>query len=221
MPVARRLRLSNTTFQQASRLRVSYQLPQQMRWQTTEAQATTSASGVDHAPQSQPDRSQKKIKYSADSYGIKRDSRFKELTAEDVKFFKDLLGSESAVIDGLNQDATDDLEGYNADWMKKYRGQAKLVVKPQTTEQVSKIMKYCNDNLLAVNPQGGNTGLVGGFQKTERRTDDEVEFSLFEGASGRGEASDRHVLFDVCCKLDDIRSDVHEYKFNHQETNMT
>ena len=54
------------------------------------------------------------------------------------------------------------LEGYNADWMKKYRGQAKLVVKPQTTEQVSKIMKYCNDNLLAVNPQGGNTGLVGG-----------------------------------------------------------
>lgn len=162
MPVARRLRLSNTTFQQASRLRASYQLPQQMRWQTTEAQATTSASGVDHAPQSQPDRSQKKIKYSADSYGIKRDSRFKELTAEDVKFFKDLLGSESAVIDGLNQDATDDLEGYNADWMKKYRGQAKLVVKPQTTEQVSKIMKYCNDNLLAVNPQGGNTGLVGG-----------------------------------------------------------
>jgi FAD/FMN-containing dehydrogenase len=162
LPVARRLRLSNTTFQQAARLRASYQLPQQMRWQTTEAQATTSASGVDHAPQSQPDRSQKKIKYSADSYGIKRDSRFKELTPEDVKFFKELLGSESAVIDGLNQDATDDLEGYNADWMKKYRGQAKLVVKPQTTEQVSKIMKYCNDNLLAVNPQGGNTGLVGG-----------------------------------------------------------
>ena len=103
MPVARRLRLSNTSFQQAARLRASYQLPQQMRWQTTEAQATTSASGVDHAPQSQPDRSQKKIKYSADSYGIKRDSRFKELTAEDVKFFKELLGSESAVIDGLNQ----------------------------------------------------------------------------------------------------------------------
>jgi FAD/FMN-containing dehydrogenase len=162
LPVARRLRLSNTTFQQASRLRATYQLPQQMRWQTTEAQATTSASGADHAPQSQPDRSQKEIKYSADSYGIKRDSRFKELTSEDVKFFRELLGSESAIIDGLNQDATDDLEGYNADWMKKYRGQAKLVVKPNTTEQVSKIMKYCNDNLLAVNPQGGNTGLVGG-----------------------------------------------------------
>lgn len=164
LPVARRLRLSNVAFQQqAARLRPAcQQLPQQLRWQTTDAQATTSASGVDHVAQSQPDRSQKQIKYSADSYGIQRDSRFKQLAADDVKFFKELLGSESAVIDGLTQDASDDLEGFNADWMKKYRGQAKLVVKPQTTEQVSKIMKYCNDNLLAVNPQGGNTGLVGG-----------------------------------------------------------
>lgn len=46
--------------------------------------------------------------------------------------------------------------------MRKYRGHAKLVLKPQTTEEVSKILKYCNDNSLAVVPQGGNTGLVGG-----------------------------------------------------------
>jgi FAD/FMN-containing dehydrogenase len=46
--------------------------------------------------------------------------------------------------------------------MRKYRGHAKLVLKPSTTEQVSQILKYCNDNLLAVVPQGGNTGLVGG-----------------------------------------------------------
>lgn len=46
--------------------------------------------------------------------------------------------------------------------MRKYRGQAKLVLKPGSTEQVSKILKYCNDNMLAVVPQGGNTGLVGG-----------------------------------------------------------
>jgi FAD/FMN-containing dehydrogenase len=46
--------------------------------------------------------------------------------------------------------------------MRKYRGQARLVLKPESTEQVSKILKYCNDNMIAVNPQGGNTGLVGG-----------------------------------------------------------
>lgn len=35
-------------------------------------------------------------------------------------------------------------------------------MKPKTTEEVSSIMKYCNDNCLAVCPQSGNTGLVGG-----------------------------------------------------------
>lgn len=33
---------------------------------------------------------------------------------------------------------------------------------PSTTEQISECLKYCNDRLLAVVPQGGNTGLVGG-----------------------------------------------------------
>lgn len=46
--------------------------------------------------------------------------------------------------------------------MRKYRGQAKLVLRPGTTEQVSKILAYCNEHMLAVVPQGGNTGLVGG-----------------------------------------------------------
>ena len=46
--------------------------------------------------------------------------------------------------------------------MRKYRGQAKLALRPESTEQVSKILKYCNEHALAVVPQGGNTGLVGG-----------------------------------------------------------
>jgi hypothetical protein len=36
------------------------------------------------------------------------------------------------------------------------------VLKPKTTEEVSAIVKYCNAENLAVCPQGGNTGLVGG-----------------------------------------------------------
>ena len=66
------------------------------------------------------------------------------------------------MIDGVTQDASEDLEAFNADWMRKYRGQTRLVLKPESVEQVSEILKYCNDNMLAVNPQGGNTGLVGG-----------------------------------------------------------
>lgn len=79
-----------------------------------------------------------------------------------MNYFKELLGSESAVVDGVSQDASEDIEPFNSDWMRKYRGHAQLILKPQSTEEVSKILKYCNDNLLAVVPQGGNTGLVGG-----------------------------------------------------------
>lgn len=36
------------------------------------------------------------------------------------------------------------------------------MLKPKTTKEVSAILKYCNMRKLAVCPQGGNTGLVGG-----------------------------------------------------------
>lgn len=79
-----------------------------------------------------------------------------------MQHFKKILGSESAVIDGVTIDSSSDLEPFNQDWMRKYRGHANLVLKPSSADQVSKVLKYCNDNLLAVVPQGGNSGLVGG-----------------------------------------------------------
>lgn len=105
----------------------------------------------------------KTIKFTSETYPeLKRDSKFAELTEEHVNFFKELLGKESAVIDGVTRDATDDIEPFNGDWMRKYRGHTKLVLKPGSTEEVSKVLKYCNDKMLAVVPQGGNSGLVGG-----------------------------------------------------------
>jgi hypothetical protein len=62
---------------------------------------------------------------------------------------------------------------------------------------------------------------VGGFQNTERRTDDEVELVPFKDASGRGEASDRQVGSTSASKLDDIRTDMCRYKINLKGTNMT
>ena len=46
--------------------------------------------------------------------------------------------------------------------MRKYKGHSRLVLKPGNTEEISKVLKFCNDELLAVVPQGGNSGLVGG-----------------------------------------------------------
>ncbi|KAK4211961.1 putative D-lactate dehydrogenase 2 mitochondrial precursor [Rhypophila decipiens] len=106
----------------------------------------------------------RQVKFSSETYPeLKRDERFNKLTQEHVDYFRGILGSESAVIDGVTNDkAADDIEPFNADWMRKYRGHCQLVLKPGSTDDVSKILKYCNENSLAVVPQGGNTGLVGG-----------------------------------------------------------
>ena len=42
------------------------------------------------------------------------------------------------------------------------RGESKIVLKPKTTEEMSKIVGHCVKRKLAICPQGGNTGLVGG-----------------------------------------------------------
>lgn len=37
------------------------------------------------------------------------------------------------------------------------------MLKPRSAEEVSRILKWCNEQGIAVVPQGGNTGLVGQF----------------------------------------------------------
>ncbi len=56
----------------------------------------------------------------------------------------------------------DTLSPYNHDWTHKYIGQSKLLLQPADLNQVSAILNYCNTERIAVVPQGGNTGLVGG-----------------------------------------------------------
>lgn len=129
----------------------------QLRWQSTASTEFTEGIAKGTTGTS------KTIKFTSETYPeIKRDSKFAEISADHVNYFKELLGKESAVIDGVTKDATDDIEPFNGDWMRKYRGHTKLVLKPGSTEEVSKVLKYCNDNMLAVVPQGGNSGLVGG-----------------------------------------------------------
>ena len=48
------------------------------------------------------------------------------------------------------------------EWRGKWKGHTPLLVLPKTTEEVSKVVKICFDNAVAITPQGGNTGLVGG-----------------------------------------------------------
>ncbi|KAL8696779.1 MAG: hypothetical protein Q9224_002625, partial [Gallowayella concinna] len=125
---------------------------------STEPLQPDSEGGTTGAPSSP-----KHIEFTSERYPkLQRDTRFSQLNTNHVQFFKDLLGGGSAVIDGVSTDATADLEPFNSDWMRKYKGHTKLVIKPASAEELSKALKFCNDEMLAVVPQGGNSGLVGG-----------------------------------------------------------
>ncbi len=55
-----------------------------------------------------------------------------------------------------------DVEGYAIDWRRKYFGKPLAVVRPKSTEEVAALVRLCAENMIAVVPQGGNTGLCGG-----------------------------------------------------------
>ncbi len=54
-----------------------------------------------------------------------------------------------------------DLAAYEVDWRKRWRGRARAVVRPGSTEEVAAVLRACAAHGVSVVPQGGNTGLVG------------------------------------------------------------
>ncbi|XP_076244604.1 D-2-hydroxyglutaric acid dehydrogenase [Calliopsis andreniformis] len=96
-----------------------------------------------------------KFAFTSDKYNVQR-GPYARISSEHVAFFNDLLDRNRVISD------LEECESYNIDYLKILRGKSNLVLKPKTTEEVSSILKYCNENGLAVCPQSGNTGLVGG-----------------------------------------------------------
>lgn len=62
---------------------------------------------------------------------------------------------------GVTTDAAD-LAPFVTEWRDKYVGNTPLMLAPATTQEAAAIIAYCNTHGIAVVPQGGNTGLVGG-----------------------------------------------------------
>ena len=62
---------------------------------------------------------------------------------------------------GILTDA-DAMAPFTRDWSGQRQGGAGVVVRPGSTEEVSAIVKLCNQHDVAIVPQGGNTGLMGG-----------------------------------------------------------
>jgi FAD/FMN-containing dehydrogenase len=63
--------------------------------------------------------------------------------------------------DALSTDPSD-LATYGRDWTKVFEPKPSAVVFPRTTEEVSRVLAYCNSHEIAVVTSGGRTGLAGG-----------------------------------------------------------
>lgn len=66
------------------------------------------------------------------------------------------LAGEKAVIDGP------DRAPLLTEWRGRWQGETPLILAPATTEELSRIVRFCHEHRLPMVPQGGNTGLVGG-----------------------------------------------------------
>jgi FAD/FMN-containing dehydrogenase len=57
-----------------------------------------------------------------------------------------------------------------------YHGRALALVRPGSAQEIARVLKFCNEALIPVVPQGGNTGLVGG--QTPDESGDQIVLTL-------------------------------------------
>ncbi|MBO9150699.1 FAD-binding oxidoreductase [Chitinophaga sp. GCM10012297] len=83
-------------------------------------------------------------------------SIFAKVTPAHIAALKAIVGDAFVFTDEEN------IEIYAHDETEDLRFPPEVVVKPATTDEVSRIMQLCNEALLPVTPRGGGTGLSGG-----------------------------------------------------------
>lgn len=80
----------------------------------------------------------------------------KNITKEDVHYFEEILDKTYVLI------SQQELEQYNHDETEELHYQPDVVLKPRTSQEISSILKYCNEHKIPVTPRGAGTGLSGG-----------------------------------------------------------
>ncbi len=77
-------------------------------------------------------------------------------TPDLIMRFIGIVGAGNALLDPQSQ------APYLKEWRDRYVGKTPLVLRPGTTEEVSRILTLANEARIGIVPQAGNTGLVGG-----------------------------------------------------------
>lgn len=111
---------------------------------------------------------------------LQRNEKFGYLNREDLYNFITILDYSNNPTSILSSE--NDIKSYRTDWLKRFISKdvvdtknnddaqaddkdklaKKIVLRPKSILQISQILNYCDSRNLAIVPQGGNTGLVGG-----------------------------------------------------------
>lgn len=78
------------------------------------------------------------------------------ISSDVIQRFVEIVGDANALT------RAEDQKPYLCEWRDRYVGKTPVVLRPGTTDEVSRILALANEHAIGVVPQGGNTGLVGG-----------------------------------------------------------
>jgi glycolate oxidase len=81
---------------------------------------------------------------------------FKRIETQDLDFFHNILPAGSILTDEEN------ISRCSSDETEDLVFPPEVILQPQSTEEISKIMAWCNEQQIAVTPRGAGTGLSGG-----------------------------------------------------------
>lgn len=81
---------------------------------------------------------------------------FNKITAELLSAIKAIVGDDAVITEHTG------LEKYSHDETEDLTYYPEIVVKPKSAEEISALMKLCNQHLMVVTPRGAGTGLSGG-----------------------------------------------------------
>jgi glycolate oxidase len=81
---------------------------------------------------------------------------FTEVSTGIISEFEAIVGEQNVIIDAEKR------YNYSHDETEDYSFLPDVVLKPGSSEEISRIMKLCNQHVIPVTPRGGGTGLSGG-----------------------------------------------------------
>ena len=82
--------------------------------------------------------------------------KFTKINPKHIEQFQSIVGKEFVLFD------KDSLDKYSSDETEDLKFLPEVVVKPNSAEQISEILKICNKEFIPVTPRGAGTGLSGG-----------------------------------------------------------